>query len=95
MKNSDTCISVDQDGVVCVSIEVNIIQNGTKTKTDTYHITSKTFIGATQKPIYKHECGDLYIYYFPDAYGWRIGDLSGNVEDLPNFSYESKNIIMG
>ena len=69
---------------------MTLIENGTKTQTDTYRITNKTFVGATQKPIYKLDCGDLFIYYFPDAYGWRIGDLF-RIESFDIFSYESKN----
>ena len=45
--------------------------------TDVYNIAKKTFNGATQKPIYKLDGGVVYIYYFPDAYGWRMGDLPG------------------
>jgi hypothetical protein len=91
MKSSELCITVDQ-GAVCVSIEVTFIQNGTKTNTDTYHITNKTFIGATQKPIYKLDCADLYIFYSPNANGWIIGDIIGN--RMGDFYYESKNIII-
>ena len=75
-------------GTVCVSIEVNK-ENVTGIYTDEYHITSRKVDEPSDKPIYKLVSGDEYIYYLPDEFGWRIGDIIGN--DFDYFSYESKN----
>ena len=56
--------------------------------TDEYHITSRKVDEPSDKPIYKLVSGDEYIYYLPDEFGWRIGDIIGN--DFDYFSYESK-----
>ena len=78
-------------GTVCVSIEVKN-ENVTGTYTDMYHITSRKVDGGSDKPIYKPVSGDEYIYYLPDEFGWRIGDIIGN--DFGDFSYESKNLVV-
>ena len=78
-------------GTVCVSIEVKK-ENVTGTYTDEYYITSRKVDGGSQKPIYKLVGGDEYIYYFPDVYGWRLGDIDG--DEFGAFSYESKNLII-
>ena len=67
-------------------------ENVTGTYTDKYQITSRKVDGSSNKPIYKLVGGDEYIYYFPDAYGWRLGDIVG--DDIGDFSYESKNLII-
>ena len=67
-------------------------ENVTGTYTDEYHITSRKVDGSSQKPIYKLISGDEYIYYLPDEFGWRIGDIIGN--DFGYFSYESMNLII-
>ena len=74
---------------VCVSIEVNGFENGTPTYTEFYHISDNKVTGASQWPTYKREGGDEYIYYFPDAYGWRIGELFNGTEQS-TFNLESK-----
>ena len=65
---------------VCVSIEVNYYENGTNTFSEIYHISDNKVTGASQWPTYKLDGGDEYIYYFPDAYGWRIGELFNGME---------------
>ena len=60
---------------VCVSIEVNFFENERKITSKIYHISDVKVNGAKKWPTYKSDYGALYIYYFPDAYGWRIGDL--------------------
>ena len=78
-------------GTVCVLIQVEI-EDGNGTYTEEFHITSRKVNRSTQKPIYKLVGGNQYIYYRPDAYGWRIGDIDGN--NFGGFYEESKNIII-
>jgi hypothetical protein len=68
------------------------IENGNDTFIFHYHITSRKVYGSSQKPIYKLVGGNQYIYYRPDAYGWRIGDIDGN--NFDGFYEQSKNIII-
>ena len=62
--------------------------------TEFYHISDAKVTGATNWPTYKLDGGDEFIYYFPDAYGWRIGELWNGTEQS-EFSLESKIIILG
>ena len=74
-------------GTVCVLIQVEI-EDGNDTYIEEFHITSSKVIGSSQKPIYKSIDENYYIYYLPDAYGWRYGQIDGNTFD--DFDYESK-----
>ena len=67
---------------------MNGFENGTPTYTEFYHISDNKVTGASQWPTYKLEGGYEFIYYFPDAYGWRIGKLVNGKEH--SFSLESK-----
>ena len=71
---------------------MNGFENGTPTYTEFYHISDNRVKGASRWPTYKLEGGDEYIYYFPDAYGWRIGDLLDGTKEN-GFTYESKYLI--
>ena len=74
-------------GTVCVLIQVEI-EDGNDTYTEVFHITSRKVNGSSQKPIYKSIDESYYIYYLPDAYGWRYGEIDGN--EFTDFYYESK-----
>ena len=67
-------------------------ENVTGIYKDKYHITSRKIDGGSQKPIYKLVGGDEYIYYSPDVYGWRLGEIDG--DDVGAFSYESESLII-
>ena len=60
--------------MVCVSIEVSYFESGRTITPEIYHISDVKVNGASHRPTYKRN-GDEYIFYFPDAYGWRIGEL--------------------
>ena len=60
--------------------------------TGTYIISNEKASRAPDKPVYKLEGQDRYIYYNPDGGGWCIGVkewLSGETEGT--FYYASKN----
>ena len=78
-------------GTVCVLIQVEV-EDVNDTYTMEFHITSRKVDGGSQKPIYKLVGGDEYIYYSPDVYGWRLGEIDG--DDVGAFSYESESLII-
>ena len=67
---------------------MNYFESGRNIPSEIYHISDNKVMGASQWPTYKLDGGDEYIYYFPDAYGWRIGELFNGKEH--SFSLESK-----
>ena len=80
-------ISTVDPSTVCVSIKVNYFESGKNITPEIYHISDVKVDGVPNRPTYKLEGGDAYIYYFPDAYGWRIGVIINGTEE--KFSSES------
>ena len=68
---------------MCKSIEVTG-DDDSKGIDGTYFISNITADKAPHKPTYKHEKMNRFIYYYPDEYGWRIGEyeslLPGTME---------------
>ena len=67
---------------------MSYFESGKNITPEIYHISDIKVNGASHRPTYKLEGGDEYIFYFPDAYGWRIGDIINGTE-LDDFSLES------